>query len=29
VPISMGIEQLGAYGQAVRVIEKSTFVVPR
>ena len=29
VPINMGVEQLGAYGRAVRVIEKSTFVVPR
>jgi len=29
LPINLGIEQLGAYGQSVRVLEKSTFVVPR
>ncbi|MDE2594909.1 MAG: cytochrome c oxidase accessory protein CcoG [Burkholderiales bacterium] len=29
LPISIGVEQLGAYGQSVRVLENSTFVVPR
>ncbi|TAK95757.1 MAG: cytochrome c oxidase accessory protein CcoG [Aquabacterium sp.] len=29
VPINMSIEQMGAAGQAVKLIERSTFVVPR
>ena len=29
LPIQLGIEQLGHYGQSIRVLEKSTFVIPR
>ncbi|MGE5452223.1 MAG: cytochrome c oxidase accessory protein CcoG [Acidobacteriota bacterium] len=29
LPINIGVEQLGRYGESVRVLEKSTFVIPR
>jgi cytochrome c oxidase accessory protein FixG len=29
VPISLGVEQLGRYGESIRVLENSTFVIPR
>ena len=29
LPIQLGVEQLGPYGQSIRVLEKSTFVLPR
>lgn len=29
LPITLGVEQLGRHGQTVRVLEKSTFLIPR